>query len=300
MKIKKITIVIISLLALLALLAILVLIFSETSFKKVNKNNTNSNQDNLISAQYTDASLFLSVIKQTKAKASSEIINGLIVPHHLLAKDIITAAFAYASANNYKNIVLLSPDHFQAGKSEISVTERSFSTVFGIVETNKEIVRQLKELSFVGEGDFFYREHGLQAQLPFIKYYFPQTKIIAITFKPTTSRDKLDKVIAILEKNLPPDSLIIQSTDFSHYLNPAQAAIKDSESINIINNENTPEALNLKQPDNIDSAAALYVQTSLQKDFFKTKSIILEHKNSQDYTAEYVSSSTSYFSVAYQ
>jgi len=311
MKPKKIAIAVATFLALLAILTLVFLRINPRETKIDEINNTNGvnethelNIDSLlnqtIGTQYSDSPFFLSAIKQDKTKPSREIISGLIVPHHLLAKDIIAATFAYASRGDYQNIVLLSPDHFDAGQKEISVTERDFSTVFGIITSNKEIARQLKELSFVGEGDFFYREHGLGAQLPFIKYYFPQAKIIAITFKPTTSRDKLDQVIAILEKTLAPNSLIIQSTDFSHYLSPGQAILEDTESINMIKGENVGQALDLGQPANIDSTASLYIQASLQKNFFKNKPVVLEHKNSQDYTTEEVLSSTSYIAVAYQ
>ncbi|PIR95437.1 AmmeMemoRadiSam system protein B [Candidatus Falkowbacteria bacterium CG10_big_fil_rev_8_21_14_0_10_37_18] len=311
MKPKKIAITVATL---LALLAILILVFFRINFKEAKISETNNANgvnethelninlllNQAVGTQYSDTSLFLSAIKQDKTEPSGKIISGLIIPHHLLAKDIIAATFTYASRGDYQNIVLLSPDHFDAGQKEISVTERDFSTVFGTIMTDKEIARQLKELSFVGEGDFFYREHGLGAQLPFIKYYFPQTKIIAITFKPTTSRDKLDQVIAILEKTLAPNSLIIQSTDFSHYLTPTKAVLEDTESINMIKSDDSGEALDLGQPANIDSTAALYIQASLQKNFFKNKPIILEHKNSQDYTTEEVLSSTSYIAVAYQ
>ena len=260
-------------------------------------------EDLLIGKQYSDSSLFLSAIKQTEQTPATERITGLIVPHHLLAKEMMAAAFAYAAAGEYRNIILLSPDHFQAGKSDISTTEHDFSTVFGTVATNRDIAKQLKKLSFVGDGDFFYREHGLQAQLPFIKYYFPKAKIIALTFKPTVSRTELDQVINILEQTLPPDSLIVQSTDFSHYLTPKEAFVRDSETIVAITKaaaENgQTDILALKQPDNLDSIAALYIQASLQKNFFKTQPEILEHKNSQDYTTEKISSSTSYLTAAY-
>ena len=251
-----------------------------------------------LAAQYTDTSLFLSPIKQTKIKPATSTVTGLIVPHHLLAKDLMAEAYAYASGGKYQTIVLLSPDHFNAGKTEVSVTDRDFSTVFGTVTNNKDLAHQLKKLSFVGDGDFFYREHGLGAELPFIKYYFPKAKVVALTFKPTVSRDKLDQIITVLKNNLPPDSLIIESTDFSHYLTPAQAALKDSASIKTITDNG--DALALNQPDNVDSKAALYIESTLERDFFKNSPKILEHKNSQDYTKETVTSSTSYLVVAYQ
>ena len=252
----------------------------------------------LISAQYTDSSLFLSEIKQTKVTPATTTVTGLIVPHHLLAKNIIADTYSYASAGKYQTIVLLSPDHFLAGKSNVSVSDRDFSTVFGVVSSDQTITQELKKLSFASEADFFYREHGLQAQLPFIKYYFPEAKVVAITFKPSTSVAELNQVIKTLEQNLSANSLIVQSTDFSHYLDPAQAAIKDTETINTIINQG--DILKLNQPANIDSVAALYIEAKLQQDFFKNAPLILDHQNSQVYTTEKVTSSTSYLAIAYQ
>ncbi len=286
MKLKP---VIITSVTLLIILIVIVFIKSQTKAQVINSEP--------ISAQYTDTSLFLSPIKQSQIKPATVKIAGLIVPHHLLAKDVMANTYAYAAKGQYKNIVILSTDHFSAGKTEVSTTERDFGTVFGLVSSDKTITHKLKSLSFVSEGNFFYREHGLGAQLPFIKYYFPQAKVVAITFKPTTSQDKLDQVIKMLKDNLPPNSLIIQSTDFSHYLTPTEADLKDVETISAINNN---DVLKLRQPENIDSRAALYIESSLQADFFKTTPVVLEHKNSQAYTKEPVTSSTSYVSVAYQ
>jgi poly-gamma-glutamate synthesis protein (capsule biosynthesis protein) len=292
MKIKKLFIIII-LAVVLITAALIVWIFSQS--EKVDSVPFN--------AQYNDQTFFLSAIKQSSQKSDGEKITGLIVPHHLLAKDLIADVFADISGGQYQTIVLLSPNHFQAGQTDIATTARDFSTVFGTLNSDQSIAQRLKKLPFVGEGEFFYREHGLQAELPFIKYYFPEVKIIALSFKPETSKDELDQVIKILEEALPPDSLVIQSTDFSHYLTPAQAAAKDDETIAVINK--TTDAgglaniLKLNQPDNLDSVAALYVQAALQADFFKTRPNIVAHKNSQDYTSEPVASSTSYLTVIY-
>ena len=251
-----------------------------------------------LASEYNDISLFLSAIKQTTAKADMARITGLIVPHHLLAKDLMASAYARAAGNRYSTIVILSPDHFSAGKKNISTTERDFSTVFGTVSNNKEIYAALAALPFVSSGDFLYREHGLETQLPFIKYYFPEATVVPIVFKPETTADQLDQIAAILEKSLPPDSLIVESTDFSHYLTPAAAALNDQKSWQTITSENN--AFTLNQPDNIDSKAALYLEMKLQKDFYQAKPQLLFHKNSQDYTKDSVASSTSYLVVAYQ
>jgi poly-gamma-glutamate synthesis protein (capsule biosynthesis protein) len=121
---------------------------------------------------------------------------------------------------------------------------------------------------------------------------------VPIVFKPNATPENLDQIAAILEKSLPPDSLIVESTDFSHYLTPAQAEIKDRTSRQVI--ENNGNALTLSQPDNIDSKAALYLEMKLQREFYSAKPQVLFHQNSQAYTKDPVTSSTSYFGVAYQ
>jgi poly-gamma-glutamate synthesis protein (capsule biosynthesis protein) len=255
--------------------------------------------DEPIGAQYTDASLFLSAIKQATATAATGTVTGLIVPHHLLAKDLAAAAFAYSADNKYRKIVLLSPDHYSAGQTVISTTGRNFSTVFGEVKTDQIISQELKKLPFVGEGDFFYREHGLQAELPFIRYYFPDVEVVALAFQPEVSQTQLDQTVAVLEKTLPPESLIIQSTDFSHYLTPFVAEQRDTETLGVLEQADPAKILSLKQPDNIDSLAAQYVQARLQKDFFHSSFQLLDHKNSQAYAPEAVASTTSYITGAY-
>ncbi len=256
-------------------------------------------EPNPISALYTDSNLFLSAIKSISVSTTSVPVSGLIVPHHLLAQDLVAQAFGTLRGQQYSTIVLLSPDHYPAGHSAISTTERDFSTVFGEVPTDVAIAQKLQTLPFVGEGDFFYREHGLQAELPFIKYFFPEAKIVALTFQPTASRSELDQVTKILAAELPQNSLIVQSTDFSHYLSPAQAAEKDAATINVLQQGLPENVLTLNQPDNIDSLAATYVQMSLQKDLFLSHINILDQRNSQDYTVEKVASSTSYITAIY-
>src|SRR5688572_124134 len=82
-----------------------------------------------IPAQFEDKSLFLSPIKQLKSNPGEGLVTGITVPHHLLARDLIARAFNYASRGRYDRILLLSPDHFNLGDSNISTTTRDFSTV---------------------------------------------------------------------------------------------------------------------------------------------------------------------------
>lgn len=252
-----------------------------------------------IAAQFEDKSLFLSPIKQTQSHSSGGLVTGITVPHHLLARDLIVKGFDYASNNKYDLVLLLSPDHFDLGDSDVSTTTRDFSTVFGNIQTNVEAVKSIEKLSFVHEQSFFYREHGIEAELPFVKYYFPDSKILILTLKETTPKKELDQIVDELKKILTTNSLIVQSTDFSHYLTPENADIHDQQTIKTLEENNPDQLFTLNQPSNLDSIAAQYIQSRLQKEFFGSKFKLLAHKNSQDYTKEKVSSSTSYIIQAY-
>lgn len=253
-----------------------------------------------IPAQFDDKALFLSPIMQSDASTTVANIHGLIVPHHLLARDLMASAYNIAHGNNYEVVVLLSPDHFTLGQTDVTTTRKNFNTVFGTINSDQKIIDRLEKLSFISEESFFYREHGIGAELPFIKYFYPQVKIVVISLKNTTPQNELDELIEVLKASLPENSLIVQSTDFSHYLTPAAANIQDQTTWQIIQNNDIQNIFSLNQPDNIDSLPALYVNLRLQKDFFQTKPNLLIHKNSQDYTEETVSSSTSYFVVDFQ
>ncbi len=253
--------------------------------------------DRPLGAQYPDKEMFLPLIEKNVAQEPLKKVSGLVVPHHLLAIDMIAAAYASLAANDYQEIVLLSPDHYSASSKDVAVSRRDLATAFGVMKNDDKLSESLASLPNVADGDFFYRDHGIGAQLPFIKYYFPQAKIVVLSFKPETSRDELDKIYEILSRNLPDNSLIIQSTDFSHYLSPEAAERQDKTSLAVLESGDSSLVWSLNQPDNIDSKAAMYLQSRLQRERFSATAKIEEQHNSQEYSKEKLNSTTSYISA---
>ncbi len=252
-----------------------------------------------VPALYDDASAFLSPMMQAKGEPSVAAVTGITVPHHLLARDLIAEAFRFASSSRPRQVLLLSPDHFFLGRTDVSVSDRDFSTVFGAVRADRAAAAALAALPSVSTGDFFAREHGLQAELPFIRRIFPDAEVIALTFKESTPAATLDAVVGALEKALDRDALVVQSTDFSHYLPAAQADARDAQTVAALEKGDPAAILALDQPANLDSTAAQYVQSRLQKEFFGSHLVILARRNSQAYADGPVASTTSYIVQAY-
>ena len=251
-------------------------------------------------AQFTGKSIFLSAISKAAVGALPQRhISGITVPHHLLARDLIANTFALASRGSCRRVIVISPDHNNLGDTDISIAGSNFATVFGDIETDHLLVEQLAQLPNVSTPRFFYREHGIQAVLPFIKYYFPHARVVAIAFKGSARKPELDTFISFLETVLDRDTLIVQSTDFSHYLPVEDANVKDSETLAVLTSGDPQKVFSLRQPAHLDSVAAQYVQMRLQKDLFGASAQITNHKNSQDYSSKKLAKTTSYITQIY-
>ena len=83
---------------------------------------------------FEEAGPFLAAIQQTRASPLAEKITGLTVPHHLLAADLMAEALARVSTQDYRRIIILSPDHYSRSRTPFAVSRRNFQTALGTAE----------------------------------------------------------------------------------------------------------------------------------------------------------------------
>lgn len=286
--------------AILALMQIMTILFNGAAPAEP----PSSHSPGEIRTIYKDKNFFLSAIVRAENAANIgylENVTGITVPHHLLASDLIAQNFLKISKNKYKTIVLLSPDHFNKGETPFSTTSLNFETVFGALKTDKNLVQSLIAGNpLVSESGLFSREHGIHAETPFIKRHFPSAKLLPIAIRIDSTRDELDSLYKTLVQNIDPDStLIVQSTDFSHYLSKTEADRKDLETINAVESGHLSKIMLLNQPDHVDSRGAQYLQSRLQKEFFSSKLAYITAVNSEKYSDAQVDETTSYIPQIY-
>jgi|GEM_PF-238349 len=249
---------------------------------------------------YPEKALFENAMAKAKPYPFATRLTGLIVPHHLLARELAANAFKAVASPAWKRVVILGPDHFHLGHSPISVVNADFETPFGTVSSDTHLARILAKAPGVALSDAFYREHGFGSLLPFIKHELPNAKVCAIAIKANASRALLDGLIERLKPELDERTLIVQSTDFSHYLKASEAESKDAESREVVLYGSPESAFTLKQPGHIDSVASLYLQSKLQQEVFHSRPVVLDHLNSQHYAPAPVPQTTSYLVVGYE
>jgi poly-gamma-glutamate synthesis protein (capsule biosynthesis protein) len=102
----------------------------------------------------------------------------------------------------------------------------------------------------------------------------------------------------LLKQIVTPRTLVVQSTDYSHYLLPRVARQRDQETLNLVAAANPADVDRLHQSNHLDSKASQYVQMTLQSEVFHSHAAVVASRNSFEYVHEEVPS-TSYMVTVY-
>ncbi len=167
---------------------------------------------------FASDSLYEKANQSAEGAARSGALSG-IVAHHLLVADKIARTFAALGNGNEKTVVVLSPNHFSLGRSATQTTTGSWSTPYGELVADEHTVESLR----VGvpdlfiEPDTFEKEHGVSAIAPFVKKWFPEAKVVAISIHEKATLEQTNTLATAIVEQLP-DAIVIASVDMSHNL----------------------------------------------------------------------------------
>ena len=253
-------------------------------------------------AMYEDALVFETALAAEPASPpAGHRVTGITVPHHLVAADLIARGFRCASGGNYERIILLSPDHFRRSRLPFATTYGTFETVFGDVACDEAAIDLLLTACHKAEKSrLFAKEHGVHAVLPFIARFFPKAKIIPIALRIDSKREDWLALVDALAPLINSKTLIVQSTDFSHYLGHGKARRCDQQTMNALALGDAEAILHLRQPDHLDSKAAQFVHMALQRRVHNASPIVISNRNSQAYTRFRLEQTTSYIVQVYE
>jgi AmmeMemoRadiSam system protein B len=158
-------------------------------------------------------------------------IKALIVPHAGYLYSGPIAASAYASiarqAADIHRVVLLGPSHRLPFHGLAICAADAYATPLGIVPIARSLCDQLLDLPQVQALDAaFDGEHCLEVQLPFLQQSLDQFDIIPLLVG-TASAAEVAEVIEFLWGA--DDTLILISSDLSHFLDDKRARALDAQ-----------------------------------------------------------------------
>ena len=254
-----------------------------------------------IPSPFGDDRIFAQSIATAEALAiPPRPVSGLTVPHHLVAADLIARAFMLARDNRYDRVVVLTPDHFKRARRPFATTRSAFETVYGRVPADVAAIDALLAgTTLVEESGLFAREHGITAVLPYVARFFPDTPVVPVAVAIGANRDEWDGLVAALAPLVTPRTLVLQSTDFSHYLPLPQAILRDQETLNVIAAHDLDAIEKLHQPQHLDSRGSQYIQARLQADRFGAAPVVIANGNMEFYLGRPVAETTSYIVQAW-
>lgn len=267
--------------------------------------------EDIISCKYYNENEFRASVEKADAPdsvtmddtsgASKGNITAGIVPHHLLACDMIAKFFKTVSASAPETVVILAPNHQRTGRTAVSTGFWNWQTAFGEVSADSTLVRYLIDNANAGTNiNLLEEDHSVSALIPYIRYYMPKAKVVPVllygNYGQNNSTELGKGLAARLEGK---KSLVLASVDFSHYLTPEKAAAMDKITLEAIKAMDF-NALSVMGNDNLDSPAAIMTFLSYIKNSGAQAPELLGHDNSSTIAGKWSSSTTSYFTMVYR
>jgi MEMO1 family protein len=163
-------------------------------------------------------------------------LKAVIIPHAGYAYSGWTAAHACAilKGKQFKRVILMGPDH-RIGFSNAAISAvDEYQTPLGIVPLHEDAAKlRAGSTLFQAVPASDQQEHCLEVVLPFLQYSLKKFSFIPVVMGSRGDFQKISSHIADLLDN---ETLIVVSSDLSHYLPYDQAKIRDKETINMILN----------------------------------------------------------------
>jgi AmmeMemoRadiSam system protein B len=177
-------------------------------------------------------------VQDLLAEAHPQLLKSkaLIVPHAGYIYSGAIAASAYATLKPIspfvRRVVLLGPTHRVAVRGLALPAADAFDTPLGRVRLDSDAMRMLSHLPQVTiSNEVHAQEHSLEVQLPFLQTVLGDFALLPLAVGMASA----DEVAEVLEAVWGSDeTLIVVSSDLSHYLPYATAQSIDSETANDI------------------------------------------------------------------
>lgn len=179
-------------------------------------------------------------------KSTQKPINNLrilIVPHAGLEYSGMVAGsgFSQLKNQNYKRVILLGVSHSEKTSQALIDNNDYWQTSLGQVAIDKEGIKQLIDGNRIKtDNQIHEKEHSLEMELIFLQQVLTDFKIIPILLA-EVDEQLLTKISFRLAGLLDQETLLVISTDLSHYLQYETAVTKDKLLIDYLRMGNLAE-----------------------------------------------------------
>jgi AmmeMemoRadiSam system protein B len=236
-----------------------------------------------------------SIMNARDYKLNGEVKCG-VVPHHLVAADLIAGFFKSVKDTPYETVIIIAPDH-SGGQGQAITTNLSWSVNTGDVVCDTALlskITKIKGIDFVFDDNRLQNDHSASNLIPYVQHYIPKAMVITILL--TNRIDQIsaqhfaEQLYAITSSK---KCLVMFSIDFSHYLMPHEAEKRDLMTKEAINNFDYI-GISLMNNNFLDCPPALIIFLKYTQ-AVNGKVTILENTNASNLLNNFTDETTSYF-----
>ena len=285
--------------SILFVLLLFIILIEKDKNPSMNSSGNEEAKNAFDTGSFYNEELFYKGIYESQGRDMPEI-RAVILPHHLLATVFIAESLKSIS-DKVPVIILIGPNHSEKGESKFIISDKNWSTPFGITHSDEDIIASLSQNDLTGKDNATVtREQSVLGIMPYIKYIIPNAKVVPMIIKHDASISDVESVSETIFKIMSGNKhvILIASIDFSHYLRSLDAMEKDEETLKAINTKNYPEILAYDN-DNLDSPVSLVVLLKSLEKLGKYDLKVLDHSNSSILMKKDSSETTSYFSIVF-
>jgi len=179
-------------------------------------------------------------LPQINSHTHTRNIVGLISPHagYIYSGPVAASAyFELAQDGKPDTVVLLGPNHTGYGSALSIMIEGTWQTPLGNLEIDSNIAKAImRETKILDIDEMAHRyEHSIEVQLPFLQFLFGNDfKIVPICFLMQDFDSAIEIGRALEEALDATNTVVIASSDMTHYEPAKAASIKDHAALKAI------------------------------------------------------------------
>lgn len=159
---------------------------------------------------------------------------ALVAPHagYPYSGPVAGSAWALArgSGDPWTRVVLLGPSHFHAFPGLALPEARAFATPLGHHQVDHAAAALAGDALVLRSDRIHREEHSLEVHLPFIRVALGPLPVIPLL----TGRVEPREVAEVLEGLWTPETLVVVSSDLSHYLPYEEARLRDRRTAELV------------------------------------------------------------------
>jgi AmmeMemoRadiSam system protein B len=244
---------------------------------------------------FLDVARFHASASGTSTRLSGRPIAG-VVNHHVLASDLLTRFFRSirAAHPNLRRIIILAPDHFQRGTDAISINTFTYASEGRVLSLDATSTQSVLVFGSPASRALIEGEHGIGALIPFLSREYADMEIVSVAIRADVPRERIRTFGASLAPLLNDQTMIVVSSDMSHYLSEREALKNDVKTEGWLRDLNRP-AMETATDDFTDNGPSfvalfsLFEALNIQPGFQKIDhTISSQYGGDPSYTTSYI------------